>query len=136
MATVLLRCAHDEREIALEAAAALAAVGLEVAAPDLQPGDAGERERAAAAALTAARLCLVLVTRGGSRGGEVGRAVAAARAAGVRTLLAWWDEDAPSDFLGDANGEERVAIVYSCLLPRPERLPRLAEQIAAELSEG
>jgi hypothetical protein len=133
-ADVVLRCPYEERELALEAAAALAAAGLVVAAPDLQPMDAPERERSSVAALGSARLCLIVVTREGTRRGEVGRALAAARAAGIRTILAWWDEDAPSDFLAETTGEERETIVYSCLLPRPERLPRLVEPIVAELS--
>lgn len=119
---IVLRCSPERRALALEVMAALAAAGYEIAAPDL----------GADAATDAASGWVLLVTREWSRSPELGRALEAARAAGVPTWIAWWDEDAPSDFLGDDRAES-ADILYLCLLPRPERAPKLVAEIRAEL---
>lgn len=123
-ADLLLRCSPVRRALALEVAGALAAAGFEVALPDL----GGDEP-------TGARGWVLLVTREWSRSPELGRALEAARAAGVPTWIAWWDEDAPSDFLGDGNGGA-ADILYLCLLPRPERAAKLVAEIRAELGAG
>ncbi len=82
----------------------------------------------------AARLGLVLVTRGWSRGAGPNRAIEAFATAGIRGLLVWWDEDAPSDFLSDRAAEDEV--FYACFLPVGQRPPALVERLHAELGPG
>jgi len=115
--TLLLRCSPKERDLGLEVARALSRAGWEVAAPDLDlrfVRGLPEFDRPPAA-------CVLFVTRSWSGSADARR-------------IAWWDENAPSDFLGE-RGEEGVAeILYLCLLPRTDRLARLVEGIRAGLA--
>lgn len=128
--TLLLRCSPKERDLGLEVARALSRAGWEVAAPDLDlrfVRGLPEFDRPPAA-------CVLFVTRSWSGSADARRALEEARAAALPTWIAWWDENAPSDFLGE-RGEEGVAeILYLCLLPRTDRLARLVEGIRAGLA--
>jgi hypothetical protein len=80
------------------------------------------------------RLAVLLVTRRWSRSTALNDFVDAAADAGQRVLLAWWHEDAPSDFLSEsAAGDE---IFYACFLPRPQRAAGLVERLRDELAGG
>jgi hypothetical protein len=78
-----------------------------------------------------ADLAVVLVTRRSSGTPELNETIEALAAAGLRTLLAWWDEDAPSDFLSEQAAEDEI--FYACFLPRPHRAAALVERLRAEL---
>lgn len=124
---VLLRCSPGERELAGEIVAALAGANVSVAAPDL--GGASVES-------SAARLCLILVTRAWTSTPGLLAALAEARAAAQPVLLAWWDEDAPSDFLGEPDNHPSSAILYLCFLPRPERATRLVARVVERLGRA
>ena len=102
------------------------AIGREVEAALVAAGLTVARWRAAAEPADGRR-AVILVTRRWSRSVALNGFVDAAAARGSRAVLAWWDEDAPSDFLsGNAAREE---IFYACFLPRPQRAAGLAERL-------
>ncbi len=119
MADVLLAFAPEDSELGREVIAALSVAGFDVA---LWPG---------ADDPSAARLVVFLVTRHWSRSRSLNEAIEAAAARGVRALIAWWDEDAPSDFLTDRAANDEI--FYACFLPRSHRPPALAERLRDEL---
>lgn len=126
MPRLLLCHAPGDAELAARAGAALAAAGHAAAAAPNDGSDASSLE----AALAGAELCLLLVTRGGSRDPSAGRTLAAAERADVPVMLVWWDEDAPSDFLANGTRQrETVEIFYACFLPVHDRLPALVERL-------
>lgn len=129
-ATLLLRCSPAERELGLEVARELSRAGFEVTAPDLDL----RFVRTLPAAETPPIGCILFVTRSWSGSPQSRHALEEARAEHLPTWIAWWDEDAPSDFLGERRSEGVVEILYLCLLPRPERIPRLIEGVRAELA--
>ena len=129
-ATLLLRCSPRERDLGLEVARELARAGYEVSAPDLDL----RFVRGLPQFDTPPSGCVLFVTRSWSGSPESRRALEEARAAGLPTWIAWWDENAPSDFLGEQRGAGIAEILYLCLLPRPDRLPRLIEGIRAGLA--
>jgi len=119
-ARIVLACASEDRSLAEEIGRALAAEGIVVERPDLgvePPPDAD--------------LAVVLVTRRSSGTPELNETIEALAAAGLRTLLAWWDEDAPSDFLTERAAEDEI--FYACFLPRPHRTAGLVERLRSDL---
>lgn len=129
-ATLLLRCSPAERDLGLEVAREVSRAGYEVSAPDLDL----RIVRTPPEFESPPSGCILFVTRTWSGSPEARRALAEARAAGLPIWIAWWDEDAPSDFLGERRGEGVAEILYLCLLPRPDRLPRLIEGVRAQLA--
>jgi len=119
-ARLVLACVPGDQPLADEVARALAAEGMVVERPDL-----------AVEAAPDADLAVVLVTRQSSGTPELNETIEALAAAGLRTLLAWWDEDAPSDFLSEQAAEDEI--FYACFLPRPHRAAALVERLRAEL---
>jgi len=99
-----------------------------------QAGLGVEQRHDMAGPLPEVRLAVVLVTRRSSGTPELNAMIDTLAAAGLKTILAWWDEDAPSDFLSEHAAEEEV--FYACFLPRPHRAPALVERVRAELAEG
>jgi hypothetical protein len=129
-ATLLLRCSPVERELGLEVARELSRAGFEVTAPDLDL----RFVRTIPASEATPSACILFVTRSWSGSLQSRRALDEARTARLPTWIAWWDEDAPSDFLGERESAGIVEILYLCLLPRPERIARLIEGVRAELA--
>lgn len=116
----LLLAWHDaDEEVAAEVREALEGAGLEIGRLS-----GGEPEPA--------RLAVLLVTRNWSRFGDSHELVALANRAGPETLLVWWDEDAPSDFVGDPVPQE--SYLYACFLPRHERAAAVVERVRADLA--
>lgn len=121
MPTDLLLAWHDaDEEVAVEVREALEGAGLAVA-----------RLRGEEPTMVA-RLAVLLVTRNWSRFGDSHELVEAANRTGPETLLVWWDEDAPSDFVGDPVPQE--SYLYACFLPRHERAAAVAERVRADLA--
>lgn len=115
----LLLAWHDaDEEVAVEVREALEGAGLEVGR--LSGGDSEP-----------ARLAVLLVTRNWSRFGASHELVDRANRAGPETLLVWWDEDAPSDFVGEPVPQE--SFLYACFLPRHERAAAVVERVRADL---
>jgi hypothetical protein len=117
----LLLAWHDaDEEVAAEVREALEASGLIV------------ERLSGGASPPAPRLAVLLVTRNWSRFGDSHELVEAANRAGPETLLVWWDEDAPSDFVGDPVPQE--SFLYACFLPRHERAAAVVERVRADLA--
>ena len=102
------------------------AIAREVEGAFAAAGHSTVRWRAATEA-AGGRVAVLLVTRGWSCLPDLNRFVDAAAASGQRAVLAWWHEDAPSDFLSD--GAARDEIFYACFLPRPQRAAGLVERL-------
>jgi hypothetical protein len=119
MADLLLAYHPDDAPLGREVAAAAAVAGFETA-----PWS-GEGEP------PPSRLVVFLVTRVWSRAGGLNEAIDKVAARGTRAVIAWWDEDAPSDFLTDRAAEDEI--FYACFLPRSHRPPALAERLRDEL---
>ena len=111
---LLLGFGENDEEAGAEVLAALAGAGFRV-------GILGDPSRASSP------LALLLVTRTWSASGGLNRAVDGLSAAGVRALLVWWDEDAPSDELSDHAREDDI--FYACFLPRAQRAAALVERL-------
>lgn len=80
-----------------------------------------------------AAMGVLLVTRQWTAAGGLSSVLELAERIGTRLLLAWWDEDAPSDFSGSRRPDE--SIFYACFLPRDERIPALVERLQADLAD-
>lgn len=117
---LLLAWHEADEEVAVEVREALEAAGLSV-----------ERLHGAGPP-PASRLAVLLVTRNWSRFGDSHDLVEAANRTGPETLLVWWDEDAPSDFVGDPVPQE--SFLYACFLPRHERAAAVVERVRADLA--
>ena len=121
MPNQLLLAWHDaDEEVAAEVREALEAAGLVV------------ERLSGGASPPASRLAVLLVTRNWSRFGDSHELVEAANRTGPETLLVWWDEDAPSDFVGDPVPQE--SFLYACFLPRHERAAAVVERVRADLA--
>lgn len=117
----LLLAWHDaDEEVAAEVREALEASGLLV------------ERLSGGSPVPDSRLAVLLVTRNWSRFGDSHELVEAANRAGPETLLVWWDEDAPSDFVGDPVPQE--SFLYACFLPRHERAAAVVERVRADLA--
>jgi hypothetical protein len=122
MSEKLLLAWDDEDEgVAAEVRGALEEAGFGVAR--LESGEAP----------TPTRLALLLVTRSWSRLGAAHDLVETAERTGGAVLFVWWDEDAPSDFVGEVHPEERFC--YACFVPRGERAAAVVERVRAELED-
>jgi hypothetical protein len=121
MPNPLLLAWHDaDEEVAAEVREALEGVGLAI-------------ERLSGGATPpASPLTVLLVTRNWSRFGDSHELVEVANRAASETLLVWWDEDAPSDFVGDPVPQE--SFLYACFLPRHERAAAVVERVRADLA--
>jgi len=123
MADLVVHNAEGDRELGAGVADALRAAGHRVESPQAAPG-------ALPAAGSVPRLHLVLVTRHWSRGGDLGALLARLREAGEVVLLVWWDEDAPSDFLGNGGRtQETIEVFYACFLPAQDRIQALVQRL-------
>lgn len=117
----LLLAWHDaDEEVAAEVREALEASGLVV------------ERLSGGSTVPDSRLAVLLVTRNWSRFGDSHELVEAANRTGPETLLVWWDEDAPSDFVGDPVPQE--SFLYACFLPRHERAAAVVERVRADLA--
>lgn len=117
----LLLAWHDaDDEVAAEVREALEASGLVV------------ERLSGGSTVPDSRLAVLLVTRNWSRFGDSHELVEAANRTGPETLLVWWDEDAPSDFVGDPVPQE--SFLYACFLPRHERAAAVVERVRADLA--
>jgi hypothetical protein len=117
---LLLACDAADAPLGAEVESALAAAGFRVARWTGPPAPGSHA------------LAVVLVTRKWARSSALNDVVSGAAAAGLRTVLAWWDEDAPSDFLTEEAAHDEV--FYACFLPRPQRAPALVERLRDELT--
>jgi hypothetical protein len=126
MSEIVLCCSPADRELGMKAVEALSASGHRLPSP---PPDGTDLD-VLGAALSAARLCLVLVTRRWSRDETLSRLLNEASRRSVPSLLVWWDEDAPSDFLGNGGrAQETVDVFYACFLPVHDRIAALVERL-------
>lgn len=122
MADLVVHNAEGDRELGAGVADALRAAGHRVESPQAAP--------AIPAGGSVPRLHLVLVTRRWSRRGDLGALLARLREAGEVVLLVWWDEDAPSDFLGNGGRtQETIEVFYACFLPAQDRIRALVQRL-------
>jgi hypothetical protein len=117
---LLLAWHEADEEVAAEVREALEASGLHV------------ERLTGATPRSDSRLAVLLVTRNWSRFGDSHELVEAANRTGPETLLVWWDEDAPSDFVGDPAPQE--SFLYACFLPRHERAAAVVERVRSDLA--
>jgi len=123
MANLVVHRAEADRELGANVAAALRAAGHRVASPE------AERE-SSHASTEDERRHLVLVTRRWSQRGDLAATLGRIHEAAESTLLVWWDEDAPSDFLGNGRRtDETVEVFYACFLPTQDRIQALVERL-------
>lgn len=122
MSTLFVRCSAADRDLGARVVAALQAAGHDVALPDFVTGSD--------VAPTSSALGVILVTRRWSQGHELAEIVRNLGASSTPALLVWWDEDAPSDFLGNGGrAQETVDVFYACFLPVHDRIPALVERL-------
>lgn len=123
MADLVVHSAEGDRELGADVAGGLRAAGHRVASPDPDRGPAAGTE-------TGPWLHLVLVTRRWSQRGDLGALLTRLRETGEAALLVWWDEDAPSDFLGNGGRtQETIEVFYACFLPAQDRIQALVERL-------
>jgi hypothetical protein len=123
----------EDARLASEISAALEAAGQSCTTPG--QGSAPDPSRLGVPEIDfgGARVGLVLVTRQWTAGGGLSAVLALAERTGTRLVLAWWDEDAPSDFAGTRRPDENI--FYACYLPREERVSGLISHLESVLAD-
>jgi len=122
----------EDADLAAELSAALEAADMSCTTPGQGAAPDPKRLGVPEIDFGGARVGLVLVTRQWTAAGGLSAVLALAEKTKTRLVLAWWDEDAPSDFAGSRRPDENI--FYACYLPREERLSGLVEHLKSVLA--